>query len=283
MSTKSATLGSGLDQSDQAKLDSITVANIPSSGEKAALVGTTGTPGLVNQYVTTSDSRMSDSRDPTAHATDHISTGTDVIPVAVPSGASGLLSGTWAALLNAATNLATALTLVLRDAAGRFKAASPDASDDVAIKSYVDGAVGAFGPFHFGCTGLNTGAAPTAARFLDTGAGHAAAPQSLNVDARGYYITRALTVTRIVLKAKPGTTFNGGTYRLEVYKSTDNGGTWGATGAYLDVACTATVGTANVSASFADGDLMALKENVQSNTASTAMTSPTVSVYCTLA
>jgi len=132
MSTKSATLGSGgLDPSDQAKLDSITVANIPSSTEKAALVGTTGTPSITNQFVTTSDSRMNDSRDPTAHATDHISTGTDVIPIADPAGPSGLLSSAWAALLHFATSAATALTLVLRDAAGRFKAADPSADDDV--------------------------------------------------------------------------------------------------------------------------------------------------------
>lgn len=146
----------------------------------------------------------------------------------------------------------------------------------------VNGANGsnAIGPFHFGCSACNTGVAPTTARFLDTGAGHAAAPQSLDVDARAYYVTQALTVTRIVLHAKPGTTVNGATMRFEIWKSTNNGSSWAATGAYLDVAITDRTGSATVSASFAEGDLMALKENVQTNTAGTAMTSPTVSVYC---
>lgn len=146
-----------------------------------------------------------------------------------------------------------------------------------------DGANGsnAIGPFHFGCNNCNTGAAPTAARFLDTGAGHASAPTSLDVDARAYYITQALTVDRIVLHAKPGTTVNGATMRFEVWKSTNSGSSWAATGAYLDIAVTSRTGSASVSASFAEGDLMALKENVQTNTVGTAMTSPTVSVYCT--
>jgi hypothetical protein len=106
-------------------------ANIPSADEKAALVGTAGTPGSGNKYVTNDDSRNTNARAPTTHGSDHISTGTDAIPVAVPSGASGLLSGAWAALLNAATSAATTLTLALRDASGRFKAADPSANDDV--------------------------------------------------------------------------------------------------------------------------------------------------------
>lgn len=43
-------------------------ANDPTAGEKAALAGTTGTPGVANQYVTTTDSRMSDSRAPSGGA-----------------------------------------------------------------------------------------------------------------------------------------------------------------------------------------------------------------------
>lgn len=42
-------------------------SRFPSSGEKNALAGTTGTPGTTNQYVTTQDSRLSDARTPTAH------------------------------------------------------------------------------------------------------------------------------------------------------------------------------------------------------------------------
>lgn len=48
-------------------------ANDPSTGEKAALAGTTGTPGSANKYVTETDSRMTNSRTPTAHASTHIS------------------------------------------------------------------------------------------------------------------------------------------------------------------------------------------------------------------
>lgn len=168
MGTKSATLGSGgLDPSDQAKLNSITVANIPSSGEKSALGGTNGTPGVLNQYVTSSDPRNSDSRDPTAHASDHISTGTDVIPVAVPSGASGLLSGAWAALLNAATDAATALTLVLRDAAGRFKAANPAADTDVDTQGARNAALAGKLQFAFGANAVGTGT--TSISWMDAG------------------------------------------------------------------------------------------------------------------
>lgn len=41
--------------------------NDPSTGEKAALVGTSGTPGASNKYVTNADARLSDARTPTAH------------------------------------------------------------------------------------------------------------------------------------------------------------------------------------------------------------------------
>jgi hypothetical protein len=42
-------------------------ANDPSSGEKSALAGTSGTPGSANKYVTDGDSRNTDARTPTAH------------------------------------------------------------------------------------------------------------------------------------------------------------------------------------------------------------------------
>ena len=42
-------------------------ANRPSSGEKAALAGTTGTPGSGNKYVTDTDARNTNARTPTAH------------------------------------------------------------------------------------------------------------------------------------------------------------------------------------------------------------------------
>ena len=43
---------------DKVKVDSITVANIPAAGEKAALAGTSGTPGSGNKYVTDADPRV---------------------------------------------------------------------------------------------------------------------------------------------------------------------------------------------------------------------------------
>jgi hypothetical protein len=43
-------------------------ANSPSGGEKSALVGTSGTPGSGNPYVTNADSRLSDGRAPTGAA-----------------------------------------------------------------------------------------------------------------------------------------------------------------------------------------------------------------------
>lgn len=57
-------------------------ANDPSSGEKAALAGTSGAPGSGNKYVTDSDSRLTDDRDPTAHAASHASAGSDPITIA---------------------------------------------------------------------------------------------------------------------------------------------------------------------------------------------------------
>lgn len=49
--------------------------NIPSSTEKAALVGTSGTPGSGNKYVTDTDSRMTDARTPASHGNEaHSST-----------------------------------------------------------------------------------------------------------------------------------------------------------------------------------------------------------------
>jgi hypothetical protein len=44
-----------------------TNANDPAAGEKAALAGTSGTPGAANKYVTNDDSRNTNARAPTAH------------------------------------------------------------------------------------------------------------------------------------------------------------------------------------------------------------------------
>lgn len=42
-------------------------ANLPTTAEKGAMVGTSGTPGAGNAYVTNQDARMSNARTPTAH------------------------------------------------------------------------------------------------------------------------------------------------------------------------------------------------------------------------
>lgn len=58
-----------------------TSANDPSAGQKAALAGTSGTPGGGNKYVTNADTRMSDSRTPVAHASSHTAGGSDPISI----------------------------------------------------------------------------------------------------------------------------------------------------------------------------------------------------------
>ncbi len=70
-----------------------THANLPSTDEKAALPGTNGTPGAGNKYVTDSDPRNTNARAPTAHASSHLSAGSDPIPVATTV-AAGLMSAT---------------------------------------------------------------------------------------------------------------------------------------------------------------------------------------------
>ena len=50
--------------------DTYAHGNIPTAGEKAALPGTSGVPGVGNKYVTDADARNSDARTPTAHTHD---------------------------------------------------------------------------------------------------------------------------------------------------------------------------------------------------------------------
>jgi hypothetical protein len=54
-------------------------SRFPSNDEKSALSGTSGTPSGANAYVTDNDSRMTDSRIPTAHAANHSRSGSDPI------------------------------------------------------------------------------------------------------------------------------------------------------------------------------------------------------------
>ena len=58
------TLGTG---AAQAAAGNHTHATLPSTQEKDALAGTTGTPSSTNKYVTNSDTRMTDARTPLAH------------------------------------------------------------------------------------------------------------------------------------------------------------------------------------------------------------------------
>lgn len=77
-------------------------ANDPSSGEKAALAGTSGTPGSGNKYVTDGDARNTNARTPSSHASTHQNSGGDEIATATPAanaipkaGAGGKLTNTW--------------------------------------------------------------------------------------------------------------------------------------------------------------------------------------------
>jgi hypothetical protein len=69
-------------------------ANLPATGEKAALAGTSGTPGSGNKYVTDGDSRNTNARTPTTHATSHLIGGSDAISTLPTSGQKDALAGT---------------------------------------------------------------------------------------------------------------------------------------------------------------------------------------------
>ena len=94
---------------DGTKLDTITVANIPSADQKAALAGSSGTPGAGNTYVTGADARMTNARTPSTHAASHRGGGSDVIDNATTTVA-GLMSGTDKTKLDGISASAAALT-----------------------------------------------------------------------------------------------------------------------------------------------------------------------------
>lgn len=106
-------------------------SGIPFSNDFPAPIGT-HTPGT-NDTVSRGDHahEHGEQTDETHHA------------LAVADVSHGFLSKTWAALLAFATHVATALTLVLRDADGRFRAAAPSNSGDVTNKGYVDALISA--------------------------------------------------------------------------------------------------------------------------------------------
>ncbi len=77
-------------------------ATAPTAGQKAALAGSSGTPGAGNTYVTDADSRNTNARTPTAHATSHQNGGSDEIATATPAAnaipkatSSGKLTAGW--------------------------------------------------------------------------------------------------------------------------------------------------------------------------------------------
>lgn len=87
------------------------------------------------------DSRLSDTRTPKAHASTHVTGGTDIIPNAVAGGNSGLMSGADKKKLDDATATDIASTLVMRDTNKRAKFADPAENQDAATKKYVDDSV----------------------------------------------------------------------------------------------------------------------------------------------
>ena len=70
----SADIGTGANQ-----LAAGNDSRFPTTGEKAALAGTSGTPSGTNKYVTNSDARLSNARTPTAHKSSHASGGSDAL------------------------------------------------------------------------------------------------------------------------------------------------------------------------------------------------------------
>ncbi|QJC53049.1 hypothetical protein HGI30_16695 [Paenibacillus albicereus] len=77
---------------------------------------------------------------PGAHASSHITGGTDVIPN-VTGSSSGLMSPVDKSKLDGTASAATPSTIMQRDANGRAKIAAPAAADDIARKDTVDAAV----------------------------------------------------------------------------------------------------------------------------------------------
>jgi len=62
---------------------SATDARFPTADEKAALAGSSGSPSVSNKYVTNADSRNTNARTPTAHASSHGSAGADAVTITI--------------------------------------------------------------------------------------------------------------------------------------------------------------------------------------------------------
>lgn len=142
-----------------------TNANDPSSGEKAALAGTSGTPGSGNKYVTDADSRNTDARTPTAH--NHA--GTDIT--------SGTVAAARLPTLDAITAPAADLSMNTHKITG---VVDPTSNQHAATKKYVDDAVAAGVSFGTPTNTYGTPAAGSASTALRTDAVLPLPPSSLS-------------------------------------------------------------------------------------------------------
>ena len=233
----------------------------PTAGEKAALAGTSGAPSGSNKYVTNADSRMTNARTPTSHASSHVGGGSDAIAVATinPGGISGLLSAAWATLLNAATDAATATTLILRDAAGRAKVADPSVDSDIDTKGARNAAItsaiatSCYFPIVFGVATPNT-----AGNYVPMDGNAAGASPST-----GFYglpIPANMTVEAISSTLRTaGTTASSGAYVITLYTGTSTA-SMSSTGTTHQHSITATrSGDTAVSQAYAAGSILAIK------------------------
>ncbi|MBA3758925.1 MAG: hypothetical protein H0X07_00160 [Gemmatimonadales bacterium] len=90
--------------------------NDPVAGEKAALVGTSGTPGAANKYVTDSDARNTNSRTPTSHGSGlHDATVEATANKAAASGYAGLDATTKVPTAQLGSGAASASTFLRGD------------------------------------------------------------------------------------------------------------------------------------------------------------------------
>lgn len=233
----------------------------PTTDEKAALAGTSGAPSGSNKYVTNADSRNTNARTPTSHASSHVGGGSDAIAVATvnPGGVAGLLSAAWATLLNAATDAATAATLILRDAAGRAKVADPSVDSDIDTKGARNAAItsaiatSCYFPIVFTVAFPNTGG-----HYVPLHGDAAGAAPSASF--YGMPIPAAMTVEVISSTLRTaGTTASSGAYVITLWTGTVTT-SMSATGTTHQHSITATrSGDTAVSQAYAAGSILAIK------------------------